>query len=203
MTNANLVRVLERSKAEGFLGPGPLDSHIDHGRALAAIISEYPGRFCDLGSGGGIPGLILLDSWPTSSAVLLDGAQRRCAFLEWAVEELAWTDRATVVSQRAEEAGHSELRNSFDLVVARSFAGPAVTSECAAPLLTLGGRLVVSEPPEWDPQRWPEAGLAGLGLVPEGRHRAGSTSAVVIRKDSVTDVRYPRRVGIPEKRPLW
>lgn len=203
MTNANLVRVLERSKIEGFLGPGPLESHLDHGHVLAEIIGEYAGHFCDLGSGGGIPGLILLDVWPESSAVLLDGAQRRCEFLRWAADELGWADRVSVVAQRAEEAGRTELRETLDLVVARSFAAPAVTAECAAPLMTDDARLVVAEPPEWDPQRWPEAGLALVGLSFEGRAQVGATSAVTLRKTASTDDRFPRRVGIPTKRPLW
>ncbi len=202
MTSA-LQHVLERSKAEGFLGPGPLDSHVDHARSLGAAVPGFTGRFCDLGSGGGVPGLVLLEDWPTAHAVLLDGSTRRCAFLAEAILELGARDRAEVLEGRAEDLGRTAARESFDLVVARSFAAPPVTAECAAPLLKADGLLVVAEPPEGGSVRWDPAGLEELGLKYERDFRGEHALAAVMRKVGPTPDRFPRRVGIPAKRPLW
>jgi 16S rRNA (guanine527-N7)-methyltransferase len=143
--------------------------------------------------------------WPASSWVLLDSAERRCAYLVEAVERMAIGDRVAVVRQRAEEAGREPaLRSAFDLVVARSFGPPAVSAECAAPFLRVGGRFVMSEPPLDDPpDRWPTAGVAQLGLArtdspPEARHHFAAFTQQTLCPD-----RYPRRTGMPAKRPLF
>jgi 16S rRNA (guanine527-N7)-methyltransferase len=136
---------------------------------------------------------------------LIDAAERRCAFLSESVDACGVGDRVAVIRGRAEELGHEEtLRGSFDLVVARSFGAPPVLAECAAPLLKVGGWLIVSEPPSLEAtlRRWPTEGLALLGMGPvqpmELEHHF-----VAVQKIAPTDDRYPRRVGIPAKRPLF
>jgi 16S rRNA (guanine527-N7)-methyltransferase len=163
----------------------------------------FSGSFCDLGSGGGIPGLVLLECWPDAQATLLDGSTRRCAFLSEALTEMGIEGRAAVLEGRAETIGHTAARESFDLVVARSFAAPPVTAECAAPLLRINGILVVAEPPAGGAARWSEAGLELLGLTYERDFHGGQATAAVMRKIADTPERFPRRVGIPAKRPLW
>ena len=103
-------------------------------------MAPTPARWLDLGSGGGLPGLVLAQHWPDTPAVLLDASERRTAFLSEAVLELGWADRVHVVRARAEEAGsvHSGFRAGFDVVWARSFGSPPVTAECAAPFLKPG-----------------------------------------------------------------
>ena len=140
---------------------------------------------------------------PDLEWVLLDGSVTRTTFLRYAVDELSLTDRVSVVTQRAEEAGRdAKLRAGFSLVVARSFGSPAVTAECAAPFLEAGGHLVVSEPPEGSETRWPAAGLEVLGMRP-AESVAGDTRLQVIEQVSRCDQRFPRRVGIPAKRPIF
>jgi 16S rRNA (guanine527-N7)-methyltransferase len=201
-----LDAVLERSRELGFLGPGPVAGHIDHARGFAGGVDAAPGRILDLGSGGGVPGLVLAEFWPAADVTLLDAGERRCAFLTEAVHDLGWSSRASVVRGRAEEAGHrSDLRGSFDLVVARGFGPPAVTAECGAPFLRVGGRLVVSEPPAGstdNAERWPETGITVLGLTPlrEWREPFHYQAFVLGRP---CPERYPRRVGVPAKRPLF
>jgi 16S rRNA (guanine527-N7)-methyltransferase len=130
---------------------------------------------------------------------------RRTSFLE---EALRWQDapsHATVVTARAEDAARDpELAESFDLVVVRSFGPPAVVAECAARFLVVGGLLVVSEPPsspEGD-ERWPVAGLAQLGLEGLGVQRFGSAFQVIKKVEPTSDL-FPRRSGVPLKRPLF
>ena len=201
--DAPLLAVLERSRALGFLGPGPVDAHVARARAFHAAVAEPTGRVVDLGSGGGVPGLVLARWWPATSWVLLDAAERRTGFLVEAVAELGLEHRVRVHRARAEEAGRDPAwRGGADLVVARSFGPPAVTAECAAPLLVVGGRLLVAEPPSPHPDRWPAAGLAELGLRRvDGDDGARSVAVLVL--DAPCPVRYPRRTGIPSKRPLW
>lgn len=161
-----------------------------------------PDLALDLGSGGGLPGLPLALAWPETRWVLIEGGSRRADFLREATETLDLGDRVIVVSQRAEEAGHGGLRGSVDCVVARSFGAPAVTAECAAAFLRVGGYLIVSEPPGGDPNRWEHAGLALLGMRP-GRVGVGPTSFQVIDQVSPCPDRFPRRTGLPSKRPLF
>ena len=146
---------------------------------------------------------MLAGRWPDTKAVLVDGSQRRTEFLAWAVSELGWDERVEVICRRAEELGHDPTRREQSpLVVARGFGPPAVTAECAAPLITVGGWLVVSEPPEPGPDRWPAA-VSLVGLVVGPRHRARGFTFQALSKDAACPERYPRRTGIPAKRPLF
>jgi 16S rRNA (guanine527-N7)-methyltransferase len=140
--------------------------------------------------------------WPESEWLLLDGSVKRCSFLEDALVQLELGGRATVLAERAEVAGRTALRATFDLVVARSFAAPAVTAECGSPFLRAGGRLLVAEPPGGDPERWDQVALAELGLELVAGP-AGPTSHQSLIQASLCPERYPRRVGVPAKRPLF
>jgi len=199
-----LVAVLERSRDLGFLGPGPVERHVEHAAAFAAAVVAPPVRALDLGAGGGVPGLVLARRWPDSGWTLLDAQARRCTFLVDAVAELGLDDRVEVVHGRAEVAGREVGRRAaYDLVVARSFAAPAVTAECGAAFLQVGGTLVVAEPPDADPARWPADGLAGFGLEDDGVVRQAGASVRRLTLVRPLDERFPRRDGMPAKRPLF
>lgn len=205
LADATLSEVLETARERGFLGPGPVADQLRHAERLAALLDPPSGPWLDLGSGGGLPGLVLLLAWPTTRGTLLDAGTRRTAFLQEALDRLGLTDRATVVTARAEEAARAPAhRGQYALVAARSFGAPAVTAECAVAFLQEGGVLAVSEPPESDPAtRWPPDGLAQLGLsTPEIRRGDGASVAILTHTGATAD-RWPRRTGIPTKRPLW
>jgi len=211
---------LERARELGYLGDRPVEAQIAHSVGFARVVEEQlgsePPQFLDLGSGGGIPGLILAERWPGAGAVLLDVNQRRARFLTEHVGSLGWEERVAVVSVRAEEAGRDpRYRGSQPVVTARSFGLPAVVAECGGPLLRVGGILVVSEPPldqERDLpadraevghlDRWPSEALAELGLRPAAFESA-QFSYQVLRQETPCPPRYPRRTGVPEKRPLY
>ncbi len=199
-----LLDALAEAQRRGFLGPGPAEEQLRHAEAFARIVGEPDGPFLDLGSGAGLPGLAVALADPTAHGALLDSQRRRVRWLEQVTKALGLADRIRVVDARAEEAARDEaLRGHFALVTARSFGPPAVTAECAAGFLRRGGRLMVSEPPDSTEQRWPAQGLAELGLQPpEIRHRGGVTVAVLTATGEPDD-RWPRRTGIPRKRPLW
>jgi 16S rRNA (guanine527-N7)-methyltransferase len=198
-----LVDLLVAARTQHFLGPGDITTHLAHSLAFANLVPIPPGRAVDLGSGAGVPGLILAVRWPESTWVLLDANVRRTEFLRSAVVALELEGRVEVVVRRAEDFGHdARWRGSADLVVARGFGPAAVTAECAAPLLRLGGAVVVAEPPGGAPDRWPSDGLHLLGLVVDGR-LVDPVALQRLRLETEPSERYPRRVGIPAKRPLF
>lgn len=195
-----LLAQLDRARALGFLGPGPVERHIEHAAGFLDALGATSGTVVDLGSGGGVPGLIIGVARPDLALVLVDAAATRCRFLQSAVERLGL--HATVVEGRAELIGRGPHRGTADAVVARSFGPPAATAECAAPLLRAGGLLVVSEPPEPDPSRWPADGVACLGME-VGPRSPGSPVVQLLRQVAVCPDAYPRRDGLPAKRPLF
>lgn len=204
---AQIEPTLRRSAELGFLGSMPIVDQIDHALGFVVVaesaLGGIPMAIADLGSGGGVPGLILQVCWPETRLVLIDSNERRTEFLAEAVEDLG-LDLVEVVRGRLEEIGRlEECRQRFDLVTSRSFGAPAVTAECGGPLLAVGGFLVVSEPPEGQ-DRWPVEGLQPLGLVPIEHDRFEDRFGYqVIQKREPTPDRYPRRTGIPTKRPLF
>ncbi len=195
-----LIAQLERARTLGFLGPGPVADHLEHTMGFLDALGEVVGSVLDLGSGGGVPGLIIGIARPDLTLVLVDATAKRCRFLEEAVATLALSAR--VVEGRAEVLGHGELRGSVDAVVARSFGAPAPTAECAAPFLRIGGILVVSEPPTPAADRWPDAGLAEVGLA-RGPRSASSPVMQTLRQVALCPAPLPRRDGQPAKRPLF
>ncbi len=203
-----LLQVLADAQRAGVLGSAAVEQHVEH--AAGFLVALEPSAFAnatvlDLGSGAGIPGLVIAQCCPSARVVLLEGSTVRAARLQRSVRYLGLDRRVDVVARRAEEAGRDpSLRGRFDVVVARGFASPGPTAECAAGLLRVGGRLVVSEPPEAaeGDGRWDGDGLGALGMRLESRH-AIPWHFAVIRQDSSCPPRYPRRVGVPAKRPLF
>ena len=193
--------------ARGYLGPSAIEPHIAHAEGFALCWESRrgtpPSSFVDLGSGGGLPALVLLERW-SCHATLTDSMVKRAIFLE---EVLSWEGApggATVVTGRVEEiARHPELEGSFELVTARSFGPPSVTAECGVRFLKIGGVMIVSEPPDDSvSDRWDDDGLARLGLRSDGRVRHGAAFQVLV-KVRETPVEYPRPIGVPRKRPVF
>lgn len=196
-----LVEQLDRARELGFLGPGPAEGHLRHAEAFVAALADVPaGLAIDLGSGGGVPGLVVAVARPDLELLLVDSVRKRCAHLQAAVAALDVPERVGVRCERAEVLGRSELRGRAATVLARGFGPPAVTAECAAPLLQVGGRLLVSEPPGTT-DRWPPAPLAQLGLA-VGSRRIAPTLQILVQLEPCPD-RFPRRTGVPGKRPLF
>ncbi|HEV2426686.1 MAG TPA: RsmG family class I SAM-dependent methyltransferase [Acidimicrobiales bacterium] len=202
-----LREALEESRTRGFLGPGPIDPQIQHAEGFIlswhGLKESAPGRLLDLGSGGGIPGLVLAERW-RSPAVFLDSVALRTAFLRQVLGRPGAPAQVEIVTGRAESlARQPGLEGTFDLVVARSFGPPAVTAECAARFAAVGGLMIVSEPPESNPEiRWPAEPLEALGWRLGAAVRHGSAYQI-LEKVGDTPLEYPRAVGRPGKRPLF
>jgi len=200
-----LIEVLDRARRLGFTGGSPSTEHIAHALRFGAAIDAggvtgTPLVGVDLGSGAGLPGLVLALALPGSRWVLVEAMERRAQPLVEAVDALDLGDRVEVWVGRAEAFGHqASRRGEADVVTARGFGPPAVVAECGAPLLRQGGRLLVSEPPDSVGDRWPAQPLERLGLAPQGVVEG----VMVCRATGDCPGEFPRRVGLPGKRPLF
>ena len=162
---------------------------------LPAIDAAPHGPLADIGSGGGLPGLVLATVRPARETHLIEATARKAAFIAETARELGLS--VCVHAERSEELGRGELRDACACVVARALAPPAVAAELCLPLCRPGGRLVLwSREPPGEDLAAAAAELAGEVLVPE------CPGVLVIGKLGPTPERFPRRPGIAAKRPL-
>ena len=160
----DLVDALADQQRLGVLGTSPAEAVAHSDRFVAALPDA--GRVLDLGSGAGVPGLVIAVRRPSLRVTLLDGRARRTDQLARIVHRLGLADRVEVVCARADIASHrADLAGSFDAVTARSFGGPAAVLAASRPFLVVGGRLLVSEPPA-GASRWEADELVRAGFKP-------------------------------------
>jgi 16S rRNA (guanine527-N7)-methyltransferase len=168
---------------------------------------EDAGSVVDVGSGGGLPGLALKAVRPGLDLTLIESNRRKAAFLEHAAASLG-LHGVRVVARRAEEAGHDPgLRESFDAAVVRALAAMPVLVELCLPLLRVGGVLLAMKVDAGAEVRASEAALDALGGALVGIEPAPSAlrdrgQVVVVRKVTPTPAGFPRRSGVPQRRPL-
>lgn len=167
------------------------------------------GRMIDVGTGAGLPGIPLALACPNLRVTLMDAQQKRLTFLQ-AVKDALGLENVTLLHCRAEDAGRNPaLREQFDLAAARAVAPLSVLAEYLLPLVRVGGRALC-----WK-------GPALLAELPQGRRAAHLTGGraeepipceipgrdwqhllLPIRKVSPTARAYPRKAGLPAKKPL-
>jgi 16S rRNA (guanine527-N7)-methyltransferase len=184
-----------------------VDAHLADTLVALALTEVREARaVADIGSGAGVPGLVLAAALPAARLALVESQRRKCAFLARSIHAMA-LENAEVVCGRVEE--WDEGLGACDLVTARALAPQPVVMEYAAPLLRLGGHLV-----DWRGRR--DAGediaaervasVLGLALLrvvraepfPAAEHR----HLHVFAKVAPTPERFPRRAGVAAKRPL-
>jgi 16S rRNA (guanine527-N7)-methyltransferase len=205
VTDSKLVE-LARLIAEwpGLVGRPDLDLVMD-----SLVLLEHLGtaiRLVDVGSGAGLPGLPLKIERPDLSVTLVEADQRKSAFLVQACAVLGLKD-VEVVATRAEEAGHDpRYRESFDVAVARALAPMPVLAELCLPFVRPGGRLLAQKT-ESDNIASAKKAIEMMGglmravvSAPSAARRKGTI--VVIEKVRPTPAAYPRRPGVPSRRPL-
>lgn len=166
-------------------------------------------RVIDVGTGAGFPGVPLKIAYPTMRLTLVDSVAKKTRFLTHLVEVLGLRD-TSVVTDRAERLGQDPaFRERFDWALARAVAKLPVLAEYLLPLVGVAGQMVVQkgEGATGEVAAATEA-LSVLGGDPAVQQQvaipgeAGSLTLVVCRKVAPTPARYPRRVGIPLKRPI-
>ena len=173
------------------------------------VLIEYLGearKVVDVGSGGGLPGLPLKIVRPDLELTLIEADQDKAAFLVHACAQLG-LEGVAVVARRAEEAGHDPLlREAFDVAIARALAPLPVLAELCLGLVRVGGRLLAQKTRDEDPTAARHAievmggSLSAVHASPSVARRAGTV--VVIEKIRETPAAYPRRPGLPRRKPL-
>ena len=166
------------------------------------------GMFIDMGSGGGFPGIPMKLAFPGMRGTLLDATAKKTAFLAHVCDALALQDM-TVRAGRAETLAHEvEMRKSFDIAFARAVADLAALAELTLPFVRVGGLVVLHKKAnissELERARGAIKTLGGelrdvLAVTLAG---LSDNALVVIEKQRPTPDRYPRRPGMPAKRPL-
>jgi 16S rRNA (guanine527-N7)-methyltransferase len=158
-------------------------------------------RVIDIGSGGGLPAIPLAVAMPQVQFTLLEANDRKCTFLEHVAATLNLTN-VVVAAGRAEELGHRpSLREQFDRAISRAAARPEVLLELALPFVRTGGDLVAQVSPLDPLGLEPAARLLGGG-TPRLEHPAGGHALLVVPKLAPTPSRFPRRTGLPGRKPL-
>jgi 16S rRNA (guanine527-N7)-methyltransferase len=171
---------LRTAQRLGLLGIRPVEEVVEHARefvrALATTGSPidvadgstpaHP-TVVDIGSGGGVPGLVVANDRPDLVVTLVDRRQKCADFLERSVTALGFRDRVTV--RCCDTRALIVAGERFDVVTARGFGPPSRTLEVAADLVRPSGRIVISEPPAGD--RWSSDQVEQLGL---DYHREGA-----------------------------
>lgn len=165
----DLIDTLRDAQRVGFFGAREIPDAVEHARAFVDAVGPLPpgSRLVDLGSGGGLPGLVLADALPDTTVLLLDRRQKRTDFLERAVRRLGWEHVSVMTADvaRLVDAVRAGTEAPFDVVTARGFGPPEWTLRTAAALCRPHGSIVISEPPSGD--RWPPDLLTELGLMSE------------------------------------
>lgn len=166
------------------------------------------GKLIDIGSGAGFPGLAIKVVWPQLEITMVEAIRKKVGFIEGCIQELQWSG-IQALTGRAEEIGREAgLRASFDYATSRAVGHLAEVAEYCLPLLKIGGLLIAPKGPEGNAEATEAAeGIRELGGQIEDVRRIShrllpGRCLVSIRKTEVTPDRYPRRVGIPHKRPL-
>lgn len=166
-----------------------------------------PARLADVGSGGGFPGLVIAAVSSETEVHLIEPLQKRAAFLREAAVEMGLRN-VTVHAQRGEEAGRGPLRDAMEAVTARAVAELREVLEYTLPLTAVGGLVALPKGSAMD-REIAEAGAAlkALGgevvVVERMREEISETlSVVVVRKLGETPERFPRRPGVPGRKPL-
>ncbi|MGC8873932.1 MAG: 16S rRNA (guanine(527)-N(7))-methyltransferase RsmG [Chloroflexia bacterium] len=177
--------------------------------ALPDSARNAPYAIVDIGSGAGFPGIPLKIALPHITLALVESVQKKAAFLTHLVEVLGLQD-VRIYSRRAEEVAHfPECRERFDLAVSRAVAPLPVVAEYCLPFVRKGGRMIAMK--GRDVQDEIRAGAPAVALL-GGQLREvlpvhlptldAPRHLVVVDKVSPSPPRYPRRPGLPTKRPL-
>ena len=177
-----------------------LGERMPRGRPLSVI---------DVGTGGGIPGLVLKLVLPETDLTLLDATRKKTDFLSYAASSLGLED-VSVVSARAEAAAREpEHRERYDVAVARSVARLSELAELTLPFCRVGGAVIAVKQQQVAAELQAASWAADqLGAAPAETRTVATPgpalpdTLVIWEKVSTTPGRFPRRVGIPHKRPL-
>jgi 16S rRNA (guanine527-N7)-methyltransferase len=187
------------------LASGPAGDLVEDSLVLLAHLGDAR-RLVDVGSGGGLPGLPLQIARPDLEVTLIEADEAKAAFLVRACAELGLSG-VDVVARRAEAVGRDAgYRERFDVAVARAVAPMPVLAELCLPLVRVGGRLLAQKTEREEVASSLRAiellGGSLVAVLPAPSKARRSGTVVAISKVRPTPSEYPRRPGIPARKPL-
>ena len=180
---------------------------IDDCLVLLQFLPSGPHRLIDVGSGGGLPGLPLRLARPDMRLTLLEANRKKAAFLVQATSRLG-LDGVEVVAERAEVSGRDPRhREQYDIATARALAALPVLVELCLPFVRVGGRLLAMKTAAAAEAEAAGPAIERLGgrlvaVAPAATASRHLGEVVVVLKVTATPAAYPRRVGVPARRPL-
>ena len=173
---------------------------------LPAVRSAH--LLADVGSGGGLPALVLALALPETTVMAIESVGKKCDYITQAAKALGLSN-LLVSCARAEDHARTEARATYDVVVSRAIAALPVVIEYSIPLLREGGTMVAMKGSVSAQER--THALAALGILGAGGMDAiqldpfvGARDRLVYvaKKTRTTPDAYPRRAGVPQRRPL-
>jgi len=191
----NLTAVRNREEA--------WERHIIESLRLAPCLGS-PETLLDVGSGGGLPGMVLAIARPGIRVTLLEATGKKARFLEDTAARLKLTN-VSVICQRAEEAGAfgSPHREKFELVTARAVAALPTLLELTAPFVIPGKGLFLVKGDRADQElNDAKRALQVLKVQLDKKERIASGTLLYLTKSEPTPPKYPRRNGEPKRKPL-
>ncbi len=205
MSDSKLVELARMIERWPGLVSAPPDELIEDSLVLLQHLDDAR-TVADVGSGGGLPGLPLKIVRPDLAITLIESDRAKAAFLVQACARLGLTG-VDVVDLPAEEAGRDpRYREAFDVAVARAVAPMPVLVELCLPLVKVGGRLLAQKTTREDVGAAAHAiellGGSTEAVLASASSARGTGTIVVVRKTSSTPPLYPRRTGVPRRKPL-
>jgi 16S rRNA (guanine527-N7)-methyltransferase len=162
----------------------------------------------DIGSGAGFPGLPIKIVYPSIKLISMESIAKKADFQRRVIEKLA-LDETVIANERAEVLAKTDIRETADIVVSRAVASIPTLTELSLPLLKIGGRAIFyksSDPNEELSSSENALSLCGGRVISSYIYQIRDSdprrSLVVIEKTGETPLKYPRKSGIPFKRPL-
>jgi 16S rRNA (guanine527-N7)-methyltransferase len=194
--------VLEANQRLNLTGARSAEALSEHLLDSLSVVPYVREPYVDVGSGAGFPAL------PVAIAAgipvtLVEATAKKAAFLEAALERLGL--RGRVIARRAESVGREEeFRERFASATARALSGATTVAELLLPLIAVGGVAILQRGRE---EAGEQAALEDAALILGGRLDSEATlqdhrRIVLLAKLRPTPLRFPRRPGVPEKRPL-
>jgi 16S rRNA (guanine527-N7)-methyltransferase len=194
--------VLEENRRFNLTGAKNLPELLAHLLDSLTVAPFVVPPYVDVGSGAGFPAIPILIATAVQTT-LVESNGRKARFLETAARRLGL--RATVIHERAEAAGRREdLRDRFASGTARAVASAPAAAELLLPFIAPGGLAILQQGrlEAAERQALEDAVLVLGGRFEEERIVEGERRLVLVRKETPTPMRFPRRTGIPQKRPL-
>lgn len=174
---------------------------------IARCFTDVCEPYADVGTGGGYPGLVIAILTPDAPITLVEPLQKRARLLQAMAGELGLVN-VRILPERAEDAGRGALRESCALVTARAVAELRELLEYTVPLARTGGWIALPKGSgaeaevEEAARALDELTCAHRATVPMRPEVSDSGMVVMVEKVGPTPEKYPRRAGLPGKRPL-